>query len=129
MTDSFGNYLVQKLLEVYSETQRMQILRAITKKPGDLVKIWTRAVQKVIETLKSREQFSTVVSSLKPGIVSLIKDPHGNHVAQRCLQHLMPQYSGVRIFFLFSKQTCKVSASAEHMLCMILACLYLTRHL
>ncbi|RZC77788.1 hypothetical protein C5167_001999 [Papaver somniferum] len=126
MTDSFGNYLVQKLLEVCSETQRMQILRAITKKPGDLVKIssdmhGTRAVQKVIETLKSQEQFSMVVSSLKPGIVSLIKDPHGNHVAQRCLQHLMPQYSG----FLFEAVTahCFELATDRHGCCVLQKCL------
>lgn len=126
MTDSFGNYLVQKLLEVCSETQRMQILRAITKKPGDLVKIssdmhGTRAVQKVIETLKSQEQFSMVFSSLKPGIVSLIKDPHGNHVAQRCLQHLMPQYSG----FLFEAVTahCFELATDRHGCCVLQKCL------
>ncbi|KAI3996748.1 hypothetical protein MKX01_041048 [Papaver californicum] len=126
MTDSFGNYLVQKLLEVCSETQRMQILRAITRKPGDLVKIssdmhGTRAVQKVIETLKTAEQFSMVVSSLKPGIVSLIKDPHGNHVAQRCLQHLMPQYSG----FLFEAVTaqCFELATDRHGCCVLQKCL------
>lgn len=39
MTDPFGNYLVQKLLEVCSEDQRMQILHAITGKPGELVTI------------------------------------------------------------------------------------------
>jgi hypothetical protein len=39
MTDPFGNYLVQKLLEVCDEDQRMQILRAITRKAGELVRI------------------------------------------------------------------------------------------
>lgn len=37
-----------------------------------------------------------VVSSLKPGIVTLIKDMNGNHVAQCCLQHLVPEYSEVK---------------------------------
>lgn len=60
----------------------------------------TRAVQKVIETLKNPEQFSMVVSALKPGIVTLIKNMNGNHVAQRCLQYLVPEYSEVRdIYF------------------------------
>lgn len=57
----------------------------------------TRAVQKVIETLKTPEQFSMIVSSLKPGIVTLMKNVNGNHVAQRCLQKLVPAYSEVRI--------------------------------
>lgn len=39
MTDPFGNYLVQKLLEVCDKNQHMQILRVITRKPGDLVRI------------------------------------------------------------------------------------------
>lgn len=136
MTDPFGNYLVQKLLEVCDEDQRMQILCAITSRCGDLVRIScdmhgcalshsisfflvpfcflllfflstlsnssvviyehrTRAVQKVIETLKTREQCSMVVSSLKPGIVTVIKNMNGNHVAQRCLQYLMPEYCEV----------------------------------
>ncbi|OVA16403.1 zinc finger protein [Macleaya cordata] len=126
MTDPFGNYLVQKLLEVCNEVQRMQILRAITRKPGDLVKIssdmhGTRAVQKVIETLKTPEQFSIVVSSLKPGIVSLIKDQNGNHVAQRCLQYLMPHHSE----FLFEAVTahCFELATDRHGCCVLQKCL------
>lgn len=60
----------------------------------------TRAVQKVIETLKSPEQFSLVVSSLKPGIVTLIKNMNGNHVAQRCLLYLLPEYSKVNYLII-----------------------------
>lgn len=45
-------------------------------------------VQKLIETLRTRQQISLVVSSLEPGFLALIKDPNGNHVVQRCLQCL-----------------------------------------
>lgn len=38
MKDPFGNYLVQKLLEVCDEAQRMDILRVVTM-DGELVKI------------------------------------------------------------------------------------------
>jgi hypothetical protein len=38
MKDPFGNYLVQKLLEVCNESQRMEILRVVTM-DGELVKI------------------------------------------------------------------------------------------
>ncbi|KAF8395983.1 hypothetical protein HHK36_017594 [Tetracentron sinense] len=126
MTDPFGNYLVQKLLDVCDEDQRMQILYAITRKAGDLVRIscdmhGTRAVQKVIETLKTPEQFSMVVSSLKPNIVILIKDMNGNHVAQRCLQYLMPEYSE----FLFEAATvhCVELATDKHGCCVLQKCL------
>lgn len=39
MTDPFGNYLIQKLLEVCDDDQQMQILHSITKKSGELVNI------------------------------------------------------------------------------------------
>lgn len=39
MTDPFGNYLVQKLLEVCDEDQRMRILHSVTTKSGELVRI------------------------------------------------------------------------------------------
>ena len=51
----------------------------------------TRAVQKLIETLKSSNQISVVTEALRPGVIILIKDLNGNHVIQRCLQHLSNQ--------------------------------------
>jgi hypothetical protein len=48
----------------------------------------TRAVQKLIETLKSPEQVAMVIKALADGVVELIKDLNGNHVVQRCLQKL-----------------------------------------
>ncbi|KAK1548771.1 hypothetical protein Q3G72_022518 [Acer saccharum] len=93
MMEQFGNYLVQKLLTVCSEEQRMQILLMVTNEPGQLVRIClntygTRVVQKLIETLKTRQQISLVKGALKPGFLDLIKDLNGNHVLQRCLQCL-----------------------------------------
>ncbi|XP_039040079.1 uncharacterized protein LOC120178221 [Hibiscus syriacus] len=38
MMNPFGNYLMQKLLEVCNEEQRMQILLMVTEEPGQLVK-------------------------------------------------------------------------------------------
>ncbi|XP_031253123.1 pumilio homolog 12 [Pistacia vera] len=126
MTDPFGNYLVQKLLEVCNEDQRMQILHAITRKAGDLVRIscdmhGTRAVQKVIETLKSPEQFSLVVSSLKPSIVTLIKNMNGNHVAQRCLLYLQPEHS--KFLFEAATNNCVELATDRHGCCVLQKCL------
>ncbi|XP_058105924.1 uncharacterized protein LOC131249287 [Magnolia sinica] len=126
MTDPFGNYLIQKLLEVCNEDQRMQILQTVTRKPDEIIKIscnmhGTRAIQKVIETLKTPEQISMVISSLKPGIVMLIKDANGNHVAQRCLSCLMPEYSE----FLFEAATahCVELATDRHGCCVLQKCL------
>ncbi|KAL0911039.1 hypothetical protein M5K25_019142 [Dendrobium thyrsiflorum] len=93
MTDPFGNYLIQKLLEVCNEEKMMFILKVVTRNNDELIRIscdmhGTRAVQKIIETVRTPEQISMVVSSLAPNIVSVMKHINGNHVAQRCLQYL-----------------------------------------
>lgn len=60
----------------------------------------TRVVQKLIETLKTRQQISRVTLTLEPGFLDLIKDLNGNHVIQRCLQCLGKEDNRVNVFFL-----------------------------
>lgn len=43
-------------------------------------------MQKLIESLRTREEIQLVVAALRPGFLELIKDPNGNHVVQKCLQ-------------------------------------------
>ncbi|KAI4304855.1 hypothetical protein MLD38_040316 [Melastoma candidum] len=126
MMDPFGNYLVQKLLEVCDEGQQTQILQVITRIPSDLVRIscdmhGTRAIQKVIEMLKTREHKSMLVNSLKPGIVALMKNMNGNHVAQRCLQYLGPDYS--QFLFEAAAANCVELAVERHGCCVLQKCL------
>lgn len=135
MMNPFGNYLMQKLLEVCNEDQRMQILLRVTEDPGQLVSISlnthgyalvllirpdypflvdstvfnsfffcirTRVVQKLIETLKTRQQILLLISSLEPGFLDLIKDLNGNHVVQRCLQCFSNEDSKVLFFLYYS---------------------------
>ncbi|KAF0889597.1 hypothetical protein E2562_029271 [Oryza meyeriana var. granulata] len=91
MVNPFGNYLMQKLLAVCDDDQRMAIVLTLTKDPFVLVRVslnvhGTRAVQKLIESLRTRVEIQLVVEALRPGFLELIKDPNGNHVVQRCLQ-------------------------------------------
>ncbi|CAL4899345.1 unnamed protein product [Urochloa decumbens] len=91
MVDPFGNYLMQKLLAVCDAGQRKQLVLTLTADPFVLVRIslnvhGTRAVQKLIESLRTREEIRLVVDALRPGFLELIKDPNGNHVVQKCLQ-------------------------------------------
>lgn len=90
MTDPFGNYLCQKLVEHCSDEQKSAI---ISKVSPELINIslnmhGTRAVQKLIECLNTPAQVRMVVDALKSSVVTLIKDLNGNHVIQRCLNHL-----------------------------------------
>ena len=90
MTDPFGNYLCQKLLEHADEPQRMAVLQKVQ---SDIVAIslnlhGTRAVQKLVETVASAGEVELLVNTLKGSVVTLVKDLNGNHVIQRCLHHL-----------------------------------------
>eukprot|EP00126_Sphaerothecum_destruens_P009710 Sdes_comp20564_c0_seq1m15420 len=93
MTDPFGNYLCQKLVEYCSSEQRTIIVEKVA---SELVYIslnmhGTRAVQKMIECLDDKLQVELVVEALGNSVVTLIKDLNGNHVIQRCLQRLNAQ--------------------------------------
>jgi hypothetical protein len=54
-------------------------------------------VQKIIETTNDPYQVSKVVSALRPGAIHLMLDPNGSHVADRCLQKLLPEAKAVSI--------------------------------
>ncbi|CAK9164292.1 unnamed protein product [Ilex paraguariensis] len=135
MINPFGNYLMQKLLEVCNEEQRMQILLRITVERGELVRIslnthGTRVVQKLIETLKTRQQISLAISALEPGFIALIKDLNGNHVVQRCLQCLSdednkyePQMLWVTFIFVAAAKYCIDIATHQHGCCVLQRCI------
>ncbi|KAL0710150.1 hypothetical protein Bca4012_017128 [Brassica carinata] len=126
MVDPFGNYLVQKLLEACSQDQRMQIVRSITRKPEVLIKIscdmhGTRVVQKMVETVKRQEEVSMIMSALKHGLVTLIKSVNGNHVVQRCLQHLLPHCE--KFLFEVVITHCVDLATDQYGCCVLQKCL------
>ncbi|PKI61345.1 hypothetical protein CRG98_018247 [Punica granatum] len=62
-----------------------------------------------------------VVNSLRPCIVILMKNTNGNHVAQRCLQHLMPEYS--QFLFDAAAAYCVELATDRHGCCVLQKCL------
>ncbi|KAH7353000.1 hypothetical protein KP509_19G074400 [Ceratopteris richardii] len=123
MTDPFGNYLVQKLFDACNESHRTAILDAVTRN-NDLINISlniTRAVQKLIETMQTRDQTSMLISCLKCGVVTLIKDLNGNHVVQRCLQCL--QIDDNQFIFDAAASHCVEIATHKHGCCVMQRCL------
>lgn len=126
MMNPFGNYLMQKLLEVCNDEQRMQILLMVTEQPSELVRIslnthGTRVVQKLIETLKTRQQISLVISAIEPGFLALIKDLNGNHVVQRCLQCLSNEDN--KFIFVAAAKYCVEIATHQHGCCVLQRCI------
>lgn len=93
MTDPFANYLAQRLLEYATDEQRDALIESIA---GELVSIslnmhGTRAVQKMIDYLSTQRQVQSLILALNLHVVTLIKDLNGNHVIQKCLNHLPPE--------------------------------------
>eukprot|EP00898_Chlorokybus_atmophyticus_P007317 jgi/Chlat1/7587/Chrsp63S09150 len=124
MVDPFGNYLAQKLLEVCNEDQRYAVLRRVTS-GHQLVHIsvdmhGTRAVQKLIETLKEPDQVSMVVRALSAGVVTLVKDLNGNHVVQRCLQRLSAEDN--QFIFDAAVNNCVEVSTHRHGCCVLQRC-------
>lgn len=92
MTDPFGNYLCQKLLEYCNDEERTVLIENASH---DLVRIalnqhGTRALQKMIEFISTSGQIQTIIGALRYRVVELIQDLNGNHVIQKCLNKLSP---------------------------------------
>ncbi|XP_039040072.1 putative pumilio homolog 8, chloroplastic [Hibiscus syriacus] len=81
----------------------------------------TRVVQKLIETLKTKQQISLVISALEPGFLSLIKDLNGNHVVLRCLQCLSSEDN--KFIFVAAAKYCVDIATHQHGCCVLQRCI------
>ncbi|VVA95703.1 unnamed protein product [Arabis nemorensis] len=126
MMDPFGNYLMQKLLDVCTEEQRTQIVLVATSEPGQLIRVslnayGTRVVQRLVETIRTGKQISLVKSALRPGFLDLIKDLNGNHVIQRCLQCLGTEDN--KFIFDAATKYCTEIATHRHGCCVLQKCI------
>ncbi|KAM0028623.1 putative armadillo-like helical, pumilio domain-containing protein [Helianthus debilis subsp. tardiflorus] len=93
MTDASMNYLAQKLFKVCNERQMTHIVVSVISDDNNLTNIClnshgygTRAMQKLIELLKSAEDRSLMVSALRRITLTLTKNTNGHHVIQHCLK-------------------------------------------
>jgi pumilio RNA-binding family len=80
----------------------------------------TRAVQKLVETTRTPEQIALLVSALRPGVVTLIKDLNGNHVVQRCLQRLGASEN--QFVYDAAERDCVEIATHRHGCCVLQRC-------
>jgi len=125
MTDPFGNYLCQKLLEFCNDHQRYLIVERVAP---DLVYIsknmhGTRAVQKMIECLSSPAQVNIIKEALRNSVVELIQDLNGNHVIQRCLNRLTPDDNQFIYDAVTTGNNCVEVATHRHGCCVLQRCI------
>ncbi|XP_051132486.1 putative pumilio homolog 13 [Andrographis paniculata] len=127
MMNPFGNYLMQKLMEMCVDYQRTRILMKVTEVPGQLMRIClsshgTRAVQKLIELLTTRQQIAMIIPILKAGFLTLIKDLNGNHVIQRCLECF--SYEDKEFIFVAAMKHFVEIGTHQHGCCVLQRCIY-----
>ncbi|KAL1916692.1 uncharacterized protein VTP21DRAFT_5396 [Calcarisporiella thermophila] len=122
MTDPFGNYLCQKLIEYCTEEQRTALIQTVS---SDLVPIslnmhGTRAVQRLIEHVSHPLQVQYLIAGLRNHVVPLIKDLNGNHVIQKCLR-----MSALDNQFIYDAvaQECVEVATHRHGCCVFQRCI------
>ena len=123
MTDPFGNYLCQKLLEHTNDAQRTVLVDTAAPQ---MVQIalnphGTRALQKMIEHLSTPEQIQTVIHALEGKVVELIQDLNGNHVIQKCLNRLMPE--DAQFIFNAVGKSCVIVGTHRHGCCVLQRCI------
>ncbi|KAF8130608.1 ARM repeat-containing protein [Boletus edulis] len=122
MTDPFGNYLCQKLLEYSTDEQRNVICESVAQ---DLVNIsldmhGTRAVQKMIDFLYN-VQIHSIIVALSLHVVVLIKDLNGNHVIQKCLNKVAPEDN--QFIYNAVAANCVEVATHRHGCCVLQRCI------
>ncbi|XP_050365707.1 pumilio homolog 12-like [Argentina anserina] len=102
MLDPYGNYVIQKLVEVCSEEQRTQILLRWTKNPFLFITLClhshfrnggrTRSVQKLLKKITTRDQVSLFVSALYCGVVDLCTNINGQHIMEYCMKNFSDEH-------------------------------------
>lgn len=131
MTDPFGNYLFQKILEKITAEERLLLIKTVSPRlvNAALNLHGTRSVQKVVEMsiaddatpAQQNAAAEAVTKSLVPAAARLCIDSHGNHVIQRILQRLPHKHSKF-IFEAVAKSVGDV-ARHRHGCCVIQRCL------
>ncbi|GMI05706.1 hypothetical protein TrVE_jg12859 [Triparma verrucosa] len=124
MTDPFGNYLFQKILEKCDDEERMKVIRGVSTSlvKSSLNLHGTRSVQKVVEMCSfDPAAAACVTKALAPQAARLCIDANGNHVIQRVLQRLPHQHAR----FVFDAVAASVGEVARHRhgCCVIQRCL------
>ena len=122
MTDPFGNYLCQRLLEHTNDEQRTVLVHNASP---ELTKIalnqhGTRALQRMIEFISTQEQTNIIIEALRDDVVQLIQDLNGNHVIQKCLNHLSSQ--DAQFIFDAVGANCVTVGTHRHGCCVLQRC-------
>lgn len=120
ITDVFGNYVLQKLLEVGTHDQLLLVADSLR---GQVVHLTLqtygcRVVQKCIEVMPPRG-LDVIIGELQGNVAKCIQDQNGNHVVQKCVE-VVPDRCG----FIVQAFTGRVKELATHAYgCRVIQCI------
>ena len=123
ITDSFGNYLVQKLYDYMDEEKFLQLIALIT---FDIYHICvnsfgTRAIQKLIDYLNSDNLINNFINMIKPIVKGIIVDINGSHILLKLLD-LKNKYVN-KVIFDEIKENILSIAMHKHGCCVLQKCI------
>jgi hypothetical protein len=122
MVDPFGNYLCQRLLEYANDEQRTVLVENAVPAMTQIAlnQHGTRALQRMIEFITTPEQTQLIIDALRCDVVQLIQDLNGNHVIQKCLNHLSSH--DAQFIFNAVGHHCVVVGTHRHGCCVLQRC-------
>ncbi|KAK6255201.1 Pumilio RNA-binding repeat - like 5 [Theobroma cacao] len=90
MTDQYGRYLFQKLIELENEIQLRMIVEKLTNSNGDIFytsihRYGTYSIKKLIQVLEKSPLVTEVVKALCNNFWDLMVNPTGRYVIMECL--------------------------------------------
>lgn len=123
MTDQYANFLVQKLFDIMPDDVRYNVATVAAPEISKiaLTPHGTFSVQKMIETIKTREEIQIVRDALSKDVVHLVKDAHGNHVIQKVLQRF--SYADKQFIYDAVMTDCIEIAKNKQGCCVLQRCL------
>ena len=113
MRDPFGNYLIQKLVEMADDDQLNQVVLTIREEPLVICKDLhgTRSIQKIVEVLTHSPHKRLLSEYLAREFVPLTSEINGNHVIQKILSSWEP----VDKQFIYEEMIASCAKIACHM--------------
>jgi len=104
MNDSFGNYLIQRIIGCVKGGTFKSLLEVILENIVDLSynPFGTRVVQKLVETLQSKKHIYFLRMAIEPHLVNFMLNPNAYHVILKCISFL-PENNIIYIFDILRK--------------------------
>jgi hypothetical protein len=111
------------LLEFATDDQRTILMKNAAPNMVEIAlnQHGTRALQKMIEYIHTPDQIDTIIRALDKEVVRLIKDLNGNHVIQKCLNHLKPE--DAQFIFNAVGKNCYEVGTHRHGCCVLQRCI------